>query len=66
MSRIYTVETAAVIHHVDLAKVADIRHEPRGSRASVFFAGGGEIVILFKSAEALDKFVAARRALFEH
>lgn len=65
MSRIYTVETSAVIHHVDLAKVADIRHEPRGNRASIYFAGGGEVIVLFKSTEELDKFVAARKALFE-
>ena len=65
MNRIYTVETSAVIHHIDLAKIADIRHEPRGNRATVFFSGGSEVVVLFKSSEELDRFVAARRAMFE-
>lgn len=64
MSRIYTVQTSAVVHHIDLAKIADIRHEPRGNRATVYFSGGGEITVMFPSNAELGQFVNTFHALY--
>ncbi|MCO4745146.1 MAG: hypothetical protein KC912_10180 [Proteobacteria bacterium] len=63
MNPIYTVETASVVHHIDLRKIADVRHEPRANRASVFFAAGGETIVMFRDAAALAQFVASFKAI---
>lgn len=65
MFPVYTVETSSVVHHIDLRKIADVRHEPRANRASVFFAAGGETVVMFVDHEALSQFVAAFKSVNE-
>lgn len=63
MNPVITVQSSAITHHINVSKIASVRHEPRANRAQIFFSGGSELIVMFGDHAALAKFVAQYKAV---